>query len=135
MNLTLDLFSESEVLQDRAVSEAEALRIREATERSRALREDLVFPAETPEPESTTKRVGVNHNMHAFIAQARHHGQTDPALTDFTVDGAGRRHYDEREVARFANELLCGVRSDRPTMTPERWTLAIMKARELGRKP
>lgn len=71
----------------------------------------------------------LNHHLYAFTAQARHHGHTDPALTVLGTDPGGRNLFDEREVARFANELLCGVRSDRPTMTPERWAAAIAKAR------
>jgi hypothetical protein len=46
------------------------------------------------------------------------------------VDIAGLKYFDELEVCRFANELLRGVRSDRPALTPERWREAIQKARE-----
>ncbi len=76
----------------------------------------------------------INPGMLAFIAQAKHHGHTDPCLKPIGTDPGGRNLFDELEVARFANELLCGVRSDRPAMTPERWALAIAKAREWGGK-
>ena len=112
--------------------------MRAFTERSRSLREDLVFPAHDGalqlHPEVMQLPPALDHHLYAFIAQAKCHGHTDPALSNFWVDGAGRSRYDEREVARFANELLCGVRSDRPSMTPERWALAIAKAREWGGK-
>ena len=72
----------------------------------------------------------INPHLLAFVAQARHYGHTDPALTPISVDSAGRRLFDEVEVTRFANELLRGVRSARPAMTPERWAEAIAKARE-----
>ena len=76
----------------------------------------------------------INPQLLAFVAQARHHGHTDAGLVPTSTDSGGRRLFDEREVARFANEVICGVRSDRPTMTPERWALAIQKAREIGVK-
>lgn len=136
MNLTLDLFSEQEVLLDRQQLEAEALVLRAATERSRALREDLVFPAHDGalqlHPEILAIPPALNHHMYAFIAQAKCYGHTDPALSNSWVDGAGRSRYDEREVARFANEVICGIRSDRPTMTPARWGEATAKVRERG---
>lgn len=72
----------------------------------------------------------INPHLHAFIAQARHAGLADPALEPIRTDGAGRRLYDEREVARYANELLRGVRSDMPPMTPKRWAEAIQAVRE-----
>ena len=110
--------------------------------------DNLSFDFNAPEPEPTRPTLqhhdgalqqhpevmaippALDHHLYAFIAQAKCHGRTDPALSNFWVDGAGRSRYDEREVARFANELLCGVRSDRPSMTPERWSVAIQKARE-----
>lgn len=98
-------------------------------------------------PTSEVHKIGASahktpdHLLLAFVAQARHHGHTDPALTPISVDSAGRRLFDEVEVTRFANELLRGVRSDRPAMTPERWseaarcaahrTEAIAKTREV----
>lgn len=76
----------------------------------------------------------VNPGMLAFIAQAKHHGQTDPCLKPLGTDPGGRNLFDEAEVARFANEVLRGVRSVKPTMTPERWGEAIARVRELGGK-
>lgn len=76
----------------------------------------------------------VNAGMLAFIAQAKHHGQTDPCLKPLGTDSGGRNLFDEAEVTRYANELLRGVRSTRPTMTPERWGEAIAKVREMGGK-
>lgn len=81
-----------------------------------------------------TKRPELDANMYAFVAQARHHGHTDPSLTPVRVSAAGRREFDVLELSRFANELLRGVRSDRPAMTPERWAEASAKARETGGK-
>ncbi|WP_395138514.1 hypothetical protein [Armatimonas sp.] len=83
---------------------------------------------------ASNRGYSINPGMLAFIAQARHHGQTDASLKPIGTDAGGRNLFDEVEVARFANELLCGVRSDRPSMTPERWALAITKAREIGGK-
>lgn len=80
---------------------------------------DVLFASISPSP-----------HLLAFVAQARHHGHTDPALEPIRVDSAGRRLFNETEIVRFANELLRGVRSDRPAMTPERWAQAIAKARE-----
>lgn len=162
MRLTLDLFAEP-ILDEKPIAFYEKLeaqletanrsitqklgfdpfvegeKLREAAERSRALREDLVFPAHDGalqlHPEVMAIPPALDHHMYAFIAQAKYHGHTDPALGIFWVDSAGRSRYDEREGARFANELLCGVRSDRPVMTPERWALAIAKVREIGGKP
>ena len=101
----------------------------------------LPEPAVTPLPEpvaSTPLHADVlaappalNHCLYAFVAQARWHGFTDPALGYVYIDKAGRGIVDEVEVVRFANELLRGVRSDRPAMTPERWAEAIAKAREV----
>ncbi len=76
----------------------------------------------------------LNHHAYAFVAQARHAGLTDPSLTPVQVSAAGRREFDMDELARFANELLRGVRSIRPTMTPDRWGEAIAKVREMGGK-
>lgn len=73
-----------------------------------------------------------SHAAYAFVAQARKHGSTDPSLTPVRVSAAGRREFDLDELARYANEVLRGVRSTRPTMTPERWGEAIEKVRELG---
>lgn len=70
----------------------------------------------------------------AFVAQARKSGSTDPSLTPVQVSAAGRREFNLDELARYANELLRGVRSTRPTMTPERWGEAIAKVREIGGK-
>jgi len=162
----------------------------EAAERSRALREDLVFPAEEPNEGSILRKAhscpncdgqgvltdfGVETcevcrgskaltdaelaafascvnvekaadsfalarledqwpHAYAFVAQARKHGQADPALTPVKVSPAGRREFDMAELARYANELLRGVRSDRPGMTPERWAQATAKVREIGGK-
>ncbi len=74
----------------------------------------------------------INPGMLAFIAQAKHHGQTDPCLKPIGTDPGGRSLFDEAEVARYANELLRGVRSVKPTMTKERWGEAIAKVREMG---
>jgi hypothetical protein len=63
----------------------------------------------------------------AFVGVCRSVGLTDSALESVSISGVGRRQYDERELARLANEHLTGIRSDRPSMTPERW-------REAGRK-
>lgn len=63
----------------------------------------------------------------AFAGVCRSVGLSDPALEPISISDVGRRQYDEREMARLANEHLTGVRSDRPKMTPERW-------REAGRK-
>lgn len=65
----------------------------------------------------------------AFAAVAVGKGFQDPALAPTRIDTAGCRFFDERELSRFANEMLCGVRSDKPTMTPERWRLATEKVR------
>ncbi len=73
-------------------------------------------------------------HSYAFVAQARKHGQADPALTPLKVSPAGRREFDLAELARYANELLRGVRSDRPAMTPERWAQATARVREIGGK-
>ena len=73
-------------------------------------------------------------HAYAFVAQARKHGLTDPALNPVQVSTAGRREFDLDELARYANELLRGVRSIKPTMTPERWAQATAKAREQGGK-
>lgn len=73
-------------------------------------------------------------HAYAFVAQARKHGLTDPALTPVQVSTAGRREFDLAELARYANDLLRGVRSIKPTMTPERWAQATAKAREIGGK-
>lgn len=97
-----------------------------------ALAQEVLATA-VPDP-TTTKKLGLDHSMYAFIAQAKHHGHTDPSLTPACVTEAGQRIYEEAEVARFANEVLRGVRSIKPTMTPERWALAIEKVRELGGK-
>lgn len=70
----------------------------------------------------------------AFVAQARKSGSTDPSLTPVQVSPAGCREFDLDELARYANELLRGVRSDRPAMTPERWGEAIQRVREMGGK-
>lgn len=74
----------------------------------------------------------LNPHAYAFVATARHYGHTDRALAPVRVSAAGRQEFDEAELARFANELLRGVRSDRPAMTPERWAEASAKAREIG---
>lgn len=65
----------------------------------------------------------------AFAAVAVGKGIKDPALAPTRIDTAGCRFFDERELARFANEQLCGIRSDKPTVTPERWRLATEKLR------
>lgn len=66
----------------------------------------------------------------AFAAVAIHAGIKDPALAPTRIDTAGCRFFDERELSRLANELLCGVRSDKPKMTPERWRLATEKVQK-----
>lgn len=76
----------------------------------------------------------LNHHAYAFVAQARKHGSTDPSLNPVQVSAAGRREFDLDELARYANELLRGVRSIKPTMTKERWGEAIAKVREIGGK-
>lgn len=96
-------------------------------------------PVATPLPEAVANTPlhadvlavppALNHCLYAFVAQARWHGHTDPSLDRVYIDKAGRSIVDEVEVTRFANELLRGVRSDRPTMTPERWADAIATAR------
>lgn len=95
---------------------------------------DTASRGELPD-HATAKKLGLDHHMYAFIAQARKHGHTDPALTPACVTEAGVRIYEEAEVKRFANELLRGVRSIRPAMTPERWGEAIQRVREMGEKP
>lgn len=98
----------------------------------------VMAPTPLPEPVASTPLhadvlavpPALNHCLYAFVAQARWHGFTDPALGYVYIDKAGRGIVDEVEVARFANELLRGVRSDRPAMTPERWAEAIAKVRE-----
>jgi hypothetical protein len=136
VSLTLDLFAEPEptVAQMQAASEV----LREATERSRALREDLVFPSEPvakgADSFALARLEDLNHHAYAFVAQARTYGSTDPSLIPVQVSSAGRREFDMDELARFANELLRGVRSIKPTMTPERWGEAIQRVREIGGK-
>lgn len=76
------------------------------------------------------KHRSIDPHPYAFIAQARHHGHTDPCLEPVAITEGGRRLFNEIEVIRFANELLRGVRSDRPGMTPERWAEAIQKVRQ-----
>jgi hypothetical protein len=76
----------------------------------------------------------LNHHAYAFVAQARHAGSTDSSLIPVQVSAAGRREFDMDELARFANEVLRGVRSIKPTMTPERWAQATQKVREMGGK-
>lgn len=203
LSLSFDLFSEIEDEPTVEQIEANGKEHREATERSRALREDLVFPpTETSllplgrstvripdgashivpigesawwscdecrrdqelrriaddftDPTSWEFMMGVvahgdvpghakaadtfalgrleelNPHALAFVAQARHHGLTDPALEPVRVSEAGRREFDLAELARYANELLRGVRSLAPQMTPERWGEAIAKVREIG---
>lgn len=66
----------------------------------------------------------------AFAAIALRHGHTDKSLTPIHKNTAGQNFFDERELARYANWLLRGVRSDRPTMTPERWAEAISVVKE-----
>ncbi len=117
---------------------AEGEKLREATERSRALREDLVFPPESvprgADAFALAHLEDLNHHAYAFVAQARHAGLTDPSLTPMQVSAAGRREFDLDELARFANEVLRGVRSVKPTMTKERWGEAIARVREMGGK-
>lgn len=181
LTLSLDLFSEEEIRADRQQLEAQAEALRAATERSRALREDLVFPADRPhscpncdgkgvltdfgvetcevcrgakaltdaEMEAFCSCVNVERaadsfalgrledqwpHTYAFVAQARKMGLTDPALIPVQVSPAGRREFDLDELSRYANELLRGVRSIKPTMMPERWAEATAKAREIGGK-
>ena len=157
MSLTLDLFAEP-ILEEKPIAFYEKLnaqleaanksiaqklgfdplvegeKLREATERSRALREDLVFPSESVDKGADSFALGrledLNHHAYAFVAQARKHGSTDPSLTPVRVSAAGRREFDLDELARYANELLRGVRSVKPTMTLERWGEAIAKVRE-----
>lgn len=73
-----------------------------------------------------------NPHAYAFVAQARKHGAKDPSLTPVVVSAAGRREFDVLELSRYANELLRGVRSDRPALTPERWGEAIVVVRGMG---
>ena len=118
---------------------AEGKKLRDAVERSRALREDLVFPAcvnveRAADSFAIARLEDQCHHAYAFVAQARKHGSADPALTPVQVSAAGRREFDMDELSRFANELLRGVRSIKPTMTPERWALAIQCVREMGAK-
>jgi hypothetical protein len=138
VNLSLDLFSEQEILIDRQQLEVESEKLREATERSRALREDIVFPSESVVKGADAFAMARLEyqwpHAYAFVAQARKYGSTDPSLTPVRVSDAGRREFDLDELARYANELLRGVRSIKPAMTPERWGEATVKVRELGAK-
>lgn len=75
-----------------------------------------------------------NHVL-AFVAACKSAGLTDPALKPVTVSGIGRCDYDVVELSRLANELLRGVRSDRPELTPARWKEAGEIARQRGARP
>jgi hypothetical protein len=90
-----------------------------------------IFEDQPYHPRLVPTTPGFDADLLAFVAQARHYGHTDPSLTPVAVTEARRRIFDELEVIRFANELLRGVRSDRPRMTPERWREATLKAREV----
>lgn len=78
---------------------------------------------------STAPRAIDNHAL-AFVAACKSAGLTDPALKPVTVSAIGRCDYDVVELSRLANELLRGVRSDRPELTPARWQAAGEAARQ-----
>lgn len=82
-----------------------------------------VVPVPIAPPAPKRNRNFFDNHALAFRAAAKHYGHTDPALASD----------DPAELARFANELLRGVRSDRPAMTPERWGEARAKVLEIGK--
>lgn len=139
MSLTLDLFADPEPSPalDLAALAVEGERLRVSAERSRSLREDLDFtnvreaycgkselPSSASEPQATSV-----HAL-AFAAIACKHGHEDKSLIPIHRNSGGQNFYDETELARFANWLICGVRSDRPSMTPARWAEAISIVKE-----
>jgi hypothetical protein len=135
MSFTLDLFAETEPAPVVTAHIPGFEKMKPETQQALGNMVQAVYDAadrgELPSI-ATTKKLGLDHAMYAFIAQAKHYGMTDPSLTPACVTEAGQRIYEEAEVARYANELLRGVRSVKPTMTKERWALAIQKVRELG---
>lgn len=74
------------------------------------------FSAEIPESSSFSGIIpALDHHAHAFAAVARCYAPDHPALV---------RPLDPVALARFANEVLRGVASDRPALTPQRWAQA-----------
>lgn len=71
-------------------------------------------------------------HAYAFAAVARYYGHADSALSPCFISTSGRRQHNLTELTRFANELLRGVRSDRPAMTSERWGEATARVLELA---
>lgn len=143
MSLTLDLFAEPEptpvVTAHIPGFETMKPETQEALCTMVQVAYDAASRGELPGPRGAdafalARLEDLNHHAYAFVAQARKHGSTDSSLTPVQVSAAGRREFDLDELARYANELLRGVRSIKPTMTKKRWGEAIAKVREIGGK-